>query len=247
MRRPCAKIGWSHNLLILNKIHNPDERLFYIEQTANLGWSYRVLDHQIDLKFYQKARSSQSNFHETLPQGTHPQANLTLKDEYTFDFLDLQEAHSEHELEQRILTRINHFLQEMGGVFAFVGNQYKLTIEEDDFFIDLLLFHRKLQCLVAIELKIGAFKPEYVGKMQFYLNVLNDTQRLPHENPAIGIILCKNKKRTIVEYALKDTHQPMAVATYTVSATLPDSLKKDLPTPEQIQTILTGEDSDTSD
>ena len=239
-----AKIGWTHNLIILKKISNHHERQFYIEQAATHGWSYRVLDHQIDLKTYQKLKLTQSNFKETLPEDLEKRISVSVKDEYTFDFLGLQEEHSERELEEGILKKINLFLQEMGGVFAYIGNQYKITIEDEEYFIDLLLYHRKLQCLVAIELKIGIFKPEYAGKMQFYLSALNDTNRLPHEKPAIGIILCKSKKRMIVEYALKDARQPMAVGTYTISPSLPKALEKDLPTPEQLESVLKGVLSD---
>src|SRR4030042_1011634 len=138
------------------------------------------------------------------------------------------------ELERALLENVRKFLIEMGGYFTFVGNQYRLEIEEQEFFIDLLLYHRQLRCLVAIELKVGAFKPEYAGKMQFYLSVLNDRTKLPDENPSIGIILCKDKSRTIVEYALKDTKKPIGVSTYKLTEKLPRGLKKYLPSPEEM-------------
>ena len=133
-----------------------------------------------------------------------------------------------------LLENMRKFLIEMGGYFAFVGNQYRLEIDEQEFFVDLLLYHRYLRCLVAIELKVGAFKPEYAGKMQFYLSALNDMAKLPDENPSIGIILCKEKSRTIVEYALKDTKKPIGVSTYRLTNKLPRKLKKYLPSPEEM-------------
>ena len=154
-----------------------------------------------------------------------------MKDEYTFDFLEMAEEHSEKELERALVDNVRKFLVEMGGYFTFVGNQYRLEIDGSEFFIDLLLYHRQLRCLVAIELKIGAFKPEYAGKMQFYLSALNDTVRLPEENPCIGIILCKEKSRTFVEYALKDSTKPIGVSTYKLSTKLPRALQKYLPSP----------------
>ncbi|MDP3103981.1 MAG: PDDEXK nuclease domain-containing protein [Candidatus Methanoperedens sp.] len=157
------------------------------------------------------------------------QAKLAVKDHYTFDFLELADEHSEHQLEEALIINIRNFLCEMGFCFAFVGNQFRVTVDDEDFFIDLLLYHRELQCLVAIELKIGDFKPEYKGKMEFYLNLLNDRVRLPHENDSIGIIICKNKKRTIVEYALKKSVHPIGVSTYSISPALPESYKKLLP------------------
>jgi predicted nuclease of restriction endonuclease-like (RecB) superfamily len=166
--------------------------------------------------------------------------NLAIKDEYTFDFLELADEFNERQLEQAILKRVEPFLKEMGGMFTFVGSQYRLTVSDQEYFIDLLLYHRRLQCLVAVELKVGPFLPEYVGKMQFYLAVLNDTVRLPDENPAIGIILCKSKDRTIVEYALRKSNKPIGIATYQMVSTIPQALKDRLPAPEQVAKLLEG-------
>jgi hypothetical protein len=163
---------------------------------------------------------------------------LAVKDEYTFDFLELGEEHSERELERELIGRIEDFLRSMGGMFAFMGSQYRLDVEDEDYFIDLLLFHRRLRCLVAIELKIGKFKPEFVGKMQFYLTALDRQVRQEDENPSIGIILCKEKNRTVVEYALQDASKPIGVATYEITRTLPQSLKGQLPSPEDIAQLL---------
>ncbi len=162
------------------------------------------------------------------------QAKLAIKDEYIFDFLELSEEHSEQELETALIKNIRKFLIEMGGYFAFIGNQYRIEIEGDEFYIDLLLYHRVLKSLVAVELKIGNFKPEYAGKMQFYLSVLNDTVKLKDENSSIGIIICKSKKRTIVEYALKDSNKPIGVESYTISENLPNELKDYLPSSKEL-------------
>jgi predicted nuclease of restriction endonuclease-like (RecB) superfamily len=190
------EIGWTHNLAILEKCKDELEREFYLRMTRKFGWTKNILIHQIENQTYQKTLLNQTNFDNTLtPEITH-QAKLAIKDEYTFDFLELGDAHSERQLEQAILSRVEPFLQEMGGMFTFVGSQYRLTVAGQEYFLDLLLYHRHLKCLIAVELKVGEFLPEYVGKMQFYLAVLDDTVRLPDENPAIGIILCKTKDRT---------------------------------------------------
>ncbi|WP_287314403.1 DUF1016 domain-containing protein [Moorena sp. SIO1G6] len=168
------------------------------------------------------------------------QAKLAVKDEYTFDFLELADQYSERQLEQAIIAKVEPFLLEMGGMFAFIGSQYRLEISNKEYFIDLLLFHRSLKCLVAIDLKIGEFLPEYIGKMQFYLAALDDKVRLEEENSAIGIILCKSKDKTIVEYALKESNKPIGVATYRIVSTLPQQLQNQLPAPEQVALLLEG-------
>ena len=227
-----AEIGWTHNVIILDKCNDDLEREFYIRMTKRMGWTKNVLIHQIENQSYEKTVMNQTNFKKTLPAKIRDQAKLAVKDEYAFDFLELGEEHSEKELERGLMLRVNQFLIEMGGALTFVGNQFRLEIEEQEYFIDILLYHRRLKCLVAIELKIGEFKPEFAGKMQFYLAVLDDVVRQKDENSSIGIILCKDKKRTIVEYALKDSKKP--IAGYTITKKLPQNLKKELPAPEQI-------------
>ncbi len=175
---------------------------------------------------------------KTLPQKQLQQAKLAVKDEYIFDFLELSEQHSEKDLELALMKKIRSFLIEMGGYYTFIGNQFRLEVDGKEFFIDLLLYHRALRCLVAVELKIGEFKPEYAGKMQFYLSVLDHKYRLQDENPSIGIIVCKEKSRTIVEYTLKDVNKPIGVSTYRLHRALPENLKKYLPTPEQFAKII---------
>jgi predicted nuclease of restriction endonuclease-like (RecB) superfamily len=235
-----AEIGWTHNLVILEKCKDDLEREFYIRMTRKFGWTKNVLIHQIENQTYEKTLLNQTNFDQVLTEDIRNQAKLAVKDEYTFDFLELGDEHSERQLEQAILHQVEPFLQEMGGMFTFVGSQYRLMVSNQEYFIDLLLYHRRLKSLVAVELKVGEFLPEYVGKMQFYLAVLNDTVRLADENPAIGIILCKSKDRTIVEYALRESNNPIGVATYQMVSSLPPELQDQLPAPQQVAKLLEG-------
>jgi predicted nuclease of restriction endonuclease-like (RecB) superfamily len=235
-----AEIGWTHNLVILEKCKDDLEREFYIRMTRKFGWTKNVLIHQIENQTYEKTLLSQTNFDQSISAEIRNQLKLAVKDEYTFDFLELGDEHSERQLEESILTKVQPFLQEMGGIFAFIGSQYRLEVDDEEYFIDILLYHRRLKCLVAIELKIGKFLPEYVGKMQFYLAVLDNTVKLPDETPSIGIILCKSKQRTIVEYALKESNKPIGVATYQIVSKLPQELKNQLPDPEQVAKLLEG-------
>jgi len=234
----AGEIAWTHNLVIMSKCKDSLEREFYLRMTRKFGWSKNVLIHQIENQSYEKSLLGQTNFDKTLTPELRAQAKLAIKDEYTFDFLELGEKHSERELERALIGRIEDFLRAMGGMFAFVGSQFRLEVEGGEYFIDLLLFHRRLKCLVAIELKIGEFEPEFVGKMQFYLTALDRQVREEGENPAIGIILCKEKKRTIVEYALMPADKPIGVASYEIVKRLPKALKGQLPSPEQIAKIL---------
>jgi predicted nuclease of restriction endonuclease-like (RecB) superfamily len=233
-----AQIAWSHNLVIMQRCKDPVEREFYIRTTRKFGWSKNVLIHQIENQSYEKTLLGQTNFNKALTPKLRAQAKLAVKDEYTFDFLELGEQHAERELERALVGRIEHFLREMGGLFAFVGSQFRLEVEDKEYFIDLLLYHRRLKCLVAIELKVGEFKPEFVGKMQFYLTALDRQVREKGEKPSIGIILCKEKKRTIVEYALHTAKKPIGVATYRMVKRLPKELKGELPTPAEITKLL---------
>ncbi|MEA3343049.1 MAG: PDDEXK nuclease domain-containing protein [archaeon] len=232
------EIGWTHNIIIMERCKDDTEREYYIRMTRKLGWTKNVLIHQVENQTYEKTLLNQTNFEQTLPAEIRNQAKLAVRDEYTFDFLELGDEHSEHQLEQAALQKIEPFLREMGGIFSFIGSQYRLKINDKEYFIDLLLFHRHLKCLVALELKIGEFIPEYVGKMQFYLAALDDKVRMEDENPSIGIILCKSKDKTIVEYALKESNKPIGVAAYQIVSTLPKELKGQLPAPEQIALLL---------
>jgi len=235
-----GEISWSHNLIIFQRCKDLLGREFYIRMTRKFGWSKNVLIHQIENQSYEKTLLGQTNFDKALTPGQRAQAKLAVKDEYTFDFLEMGEEHSERELERALIARIEDFLRAMGGLFAFVGSQFRLTVDDKEYFIDLLLYHRHLKCLVAIELKIGEFQPEFVGKMQFYLTALDRQVREEGENPSIGIILCKEKNRTVVEYALYDAGKPIGVATYRMVKRLPKELKGELPSPDEIAKLLGG-------
>lgn len=233
-----GEISWVKNVIIMGKCKDDLEREFYIRMTKKFGWTKDVLINQIENKSYEKYLMNQTNFDKALPEKYKTQAKLAVKDDYTFDFLELGEEHSEKELENALTEKIRHFLTEMGGYFCFVSSQYRLEIGNEEFFIDLLLYHRKLKCLVALELKLGDFRPEYAGKMQFYLSVLDDKVKLNDENPSIGIIICKSKVRTIVEYALKDVKKPIGISTYRITRELPKNLAKYLPTREDLSKKL---------
>lgn len=233
-----AEISWAKHLAIMTKCKDSQERQFYILATKKFGWTKNVLIHQIELKAYEKYLLGQTNFDSTLPEKIRNQAALAVKDDYFVGYGDLGDDYSEHELEQSILENIRSFLAEFGTDVMFAGNQYRLEVGDKEYFVDLMLYHRKMQCFIAVELKIGEFEPEYKGKMEFYLNVINDTLRLPHENPAIGIIICKSKNRTVVEYALRNSMMPIGVATYSISQELPDDFKHLLPAADKISERL---------
>ena len=230
----AAEIAWTKNTLILDRCDQPLQREFYLRATARFGWTRRVLDHQIDNQSYEKYLLNQTSFDQSLSPAVAAQAKLAVKDHYTFDFLSLGEAHEERELEAGLIAHIRSFLTEMGPNFTFVGSQYRLTVEGNDYFIDLLLYHRALRSLVAVELKIGEFQPEHKGKIEFYLVALNEQMKLDGENDAIGIIVCKSKKRTVVEYALKSTTLPIGVATYGLTPHLPEAYRNLLPSKDEI-------------
>ena len=228
------EISWSNNIAIMEKCKDDLQREFYIQMTKRFGWTKRILINFIEAKTYEKYLLNQTNFDLTISRERRIQAKLAVKDEYMFDFAELSPEYSEHELELQLVDHIRAFLIEMGGDFAFLGNQYHLVVGSHDLYIDLLLYHRRLRSLVAIELKIGEFEAEYAGKMQLYLTALDEQVKLPDENPSIGIIICKSKDRTYVEYALKRSNVPIGVATYQLSSSLPEDMRELLPEPDEI-------------
>ena len=228
------EISWAKNVLIMKRCKDDLEREFYLRATARFGWTKAVLQHQLDGKSYEKYLLNQTNFDQTLSPAIKAQALLAVKDHYTFDFLGLAEEHSERELETALMKNVRRFLAEMGGLFTFVGTQHRLEVGGQEYFVDLLLFHRRLRCLVALELKVRAFQPEHKGKMEFYLEALDSQERLEGENAPIGIIICREKNKTVVEYALRTANRPIGVATYTIVPELPAAYRNDLPSPEQI-------------
>lgn len=228
------EISWAKNLVIMSRCKDDLEREFYLRATARFGWTKAVLQHQVDNKSYEKYLLNQTNFDQTLPPAVQAQAALAVKDHYTFDFLDLADEHSERQLELALVANLRRFLAEMGGAFAFIGNQHRLEVGGQEYFVDLLLFHRRLRCLVALDLKIGDFEPEHKGKMEFYLETLDRQERMAGENAPIGIIICRNKNKTVVEYALNTATRPIGVATYTVVTELPEAYRGQLPSPDAI-------------
>ena len=235
-----AQIPWSHNLIILDKIKNNYEKEYYLRMILKNGWSKRILVHQIETKSFERflIDNKSHNFNKTLPVKISNSIKSIIKDTYILDYLEISEDVKERELEKSILEDIKTFLLELGSGFTFIGNQYKIVLDENEYFIDLLFYHRYLKCLIAIDLKTGKFVPEYAGKMNFYLNLLDDKVKLKDENPSIGIILCKEKKNIVVEYALRNIKKPVGVSKYYLTKKLPADLSKQLPSVSIIEKKL---------
>lgn len=231
----AAQIPWSHNLEIL-RVKSKEERLWYIEKTIENGWSKNILAHQIDTNLYiwQVENKKISNFQNRLDESQSELMLETMKDPYVFDFLDLQENIKEKDLETALMNNITKVLLELGKGFAFIWNQYHLEIAGEDFFIDLLFYNIKLKCYVVIELKIGEFKPEYAGQLSFYLTAVDETLKIESDKPTIGLLLCRHKNNIIAEYTLRDMEKPMGVSEYSVNDYLPQDLKDDLPSLEEL-------------
>jgi predicted nuclease of restriction endonuclease-like (RecB) superfamily len=233
-------VSFTHHYSIAAKCEHLEEAYFYFKSVATEFWNYRHLEKQIAGKLYLQQGTLPNNFNNTLPNNHFEKALKTFKDEYMLDFINIEDNDDENErvLEHEIVRNIKKFILSIGNDFAFIGNQYRLIIEEQEYFIDLLFFNRKLQCLVAFELKTGKFKPEYLGKMNFYLSALDDLIKQTHENPSIGIILCKEKSNKIVEYSFRDFNKAMGVATYKTSKELPEKYKEVLPDAETLKKLL---------
>ena len=230
-----AEIPWGHNIVLVEKLMSPLQRLWYARQSVAHGWSRAVLVHQIESGAYARQGKALSNFPKTLPAAQSDLARQLIKDPYDLDFLGLGADITERRLEQALTERIRDFLVELGTGFAFVGSQYHLEVAGRDYYLDLLFYHLRLGCYVVIDLKIEDFKPEFAGKMNFYLSAVDDQLAHPGANPAIGLILCKDRNRLIVEYALRDTAKPMGVARYRL---LPANLKRSLPSPREFKELL---------
>jgi predicted nuclease of restriction endonuclease-like (RecB) superfamily len=231
-------IPWFHHIVLIEKVKDLPSRVWYMQQTLTNGWSRNVLAHMIAAETHRRQGKALSNFEQRLPA---PQSNLvqqTLKDPYIFDFLTLQEPFHERELEINLLHQLERFLLELGQGFAFVGRQFPLEVGENDFFVDLLFYHLKLRCFFVIDLKKGEFKPEYAGKMNFYLSVVDDRLRHASDAPTIGLILCQDRNQIIAEYALRGMDKPIGISEYELTRALPASLKSALPTVEEIEAEL---------
>jgi predicted nuclease of restriction endonuclease-like (RecB) superfamily len=231
-------IPWSHNIIVIQKCKEIRKALFYINKTIENGWSRSILTHQIEGQLFERSGKAITNFTHTLPKPQSDLANELTKDPYQFDFLTLREKHDERELEDALMTHITKFLMELGQGFAFVGRQHKLSIGEKDFYIDLLFYHLKLYCYVVVELKVVDFEPEFAGKLNFYISAVDGEIKGEKDNPTIGILICKSKNSTIVEYSLKDINKPIGVSEFKLSNMLPTEIKSSLPSIEEIEEEL---------
>ena len=234
VQEALAQITWYHNITLLDKLEGYNERLWYANETAKNGWSRNVMVAQIQTGLYKRQGKSINNFKSTLPEAQSDLAASIIKDPYNLEFLDIQGKFHERELEGKLIDHIRNFLLELGQGFAFIGNQYHIELEGEDYFLDLVFYHVKLKCYVVIELKTGKFKPEYAGKLNFYLNLMDRRIKDDTDNPTIGLILCEDKKGITVEYAIEGINKPMGVSQFKLTETLPDQLKEYLPTPEEI-------------
>jgi predicted nuclease of restriction endonuclease-like (RecB) superfamily len=240
VRDMVVEVPWGHHVNLLAPIEDPAARLYYLQATARFGWSRSVLLNQIKGGAYERtlAEGKSHNFPAALPEHLAEQAEEALKSSYNLEFLGIGQAVKERELEDRLIARLRDFILELGYGFCFIGRQYRLTLGSKEYFIDLLFYHRFLKALVAIELKVGPFEPEFAGKMDFYLNLLNEKERGPGDEPSIGIILCAAKDSLEVEFSLKSKANPIGVAEYQLQSKLPPALKGKLPTPQQLDAAV---------
>lgn len=238
VQQAVGQIPWGHNCVLLDKVKAQDERLWYVNETIANGWSRNVLTVQIATGLYKRQGNAVTNFERTIPKPQSELAQELVKDPYNFDFLTINKEALERDLERGLIDHIRDFLLELGVGFAFLGNQYRLDVEGDEFFIDLLFYHVKLHRYIVIDLKVTDFKPEYAGKMNFYVSAVNQLLRDERDEPTIGIILCRSKKKTVVEFALDTVQNPIGVSTYKLRDELPPALKDSLPTAEQLEMEL---------
>jgi len=235
-----SQLPWGHNLLIVSKCKNHEGALFYVQKTIENNWSRAVLTHQIEGNLFGREGKALTNFAASLPAPQSDLARQTLKDPYIFDFLAIRDKHDERELEDALVGQVTKFLLELGAGFSFIGRQYKITVDDEDFYIDLLFYHVKLHCYVVVELKAVAFKPEFAGKLNFYVSAVDGIIKTDQDKPTVGMLICKSKKKTVVEYSLKDMNKPIGVSEYQITNALPDELKSSLPTIEEIEAELGG-------
>ena len=241
VQRVVAQIPWGHNLEILTKIKSLEEREWYARADIEYGWSRAVLVHQIESKLYHRQGKAITNFNKQLPAELSELAQQTLKDPYMFDFLGVGKEAHERDIENALVEHITRFLLELGAGFAYVGRQVHLEVGGEDFYLDLLFYHLKLRCYVVVELKAVAFKPEYAGKLNFYLSAVDAILKHEDDNPTIGLILCKDKNRLVAEYALKDISKPVGISEYRLIESIPEDLQGSLPSIEQIEAELSSE------
>lgn len=237
-----TEISWGHNVLLLSKIKDKQIRELYIRATIENGWSRNVLDWQIGSSYHRRVGSSVNNFNEVLPASKIGLVNGLIKDPYIFGFLTLKDKYAERELESKMTERIRDVLIELGSGWSFVGNQYKLTVGNEDYYVDLLFYHLKLKCYIVVELKATKFMPEYVGKMNFYLSAVDDLVKNKNDNPSIGLILCKERNGFTANYSLKDINKPIGVSSFETDAKIVKQALKELPTETELNLYLKMED-----
>jgi predicted nuclease of restriction endonuclease-like (RecB) superfamily len=238
------QLPWGHNITLMYEVPDKKEREFYIKKVKEHGWSRNVLSMQIETNLYQREGKAVTNFDTRLPVPHSDLAKATLRNPYLFDFLSLGSDAHEREVEKGLIAHIEKFLLQLGEGFAFLGRQYPLQVEDQDFYIDLLFYHIKLRSFIVVELKSGKFKPEYAGKMNFYLSAVDDLLRQPGDNPSIGLILCRSKVGVLAEYALRDMTKPIGLAEYKLTEALPKEIKTLLPTIEELEIELSKDLSD---
>ncbi len=238
LQQVAGELPWYHHVVLMEKIKNSQERLFYIHKAIENGWSRSTMMHQMELNLFHRQGQAITNFEQKLPSPLSDLAHYTLKDPYVFDFLSIGEEAQEREVEKALIHHMEKFLLELGAGFAFVGRQYHLQVSNSDFYIDLLFYHLKLRCFVVIELKDKDFKPEYAGKMNFYLSAVDDLVKHSTDQPSIGLILCKTKDNVLAEYALRDMSKPIGLAEYRLTEALPEDIQTNLPTIEELESEL---------
>lgn len=244
VQQAVGQLPWGHNLVLLTKLKDPEQRLAYAQSAIANGWSRNVLNIHIETRLLERSGKAVTNFGTRLPKPQSDLARESLKDPYRFDFLGLTDEAQERDIEHALVRHVTEFLLELGAGFAFVGRQVLLEVGDDDFFIDLLFYHLKLRCYVVIELKAGKFKPEHLGQLGFYLTAVDRQVKAEQDNPTIGLLLCKSKNEVVVEYALGDKSQPMGIAEYKLTQSLPAELQTSLPSIEQIERELAKDDSE---
>lgn len=244
VQQAVGQLPWGHNLVLLTRLKDPQQRLAYAQSAIQHGWSRNVLNIHIETRLLERTGKAITNFEASLPKPQSDLARESLKDPYRFDFLGLSREAGEREIENALVKHVTEFLLELGAGFAFVGRQVLLDVGGDEFFIDLLFYHLKLRCYVVIELKAGKFKPEHLGQLGFYLTAVDRQVKSEHDAPTIGLLLCKSKNKVVAEYALGDKSQPISVAEYKLLESLPAELQTSLPSIEQIERELTGEPDD---
>lgn len=234
-----AQLPWKHNITLMQKVKDKNIRKWYMEKCLEEGWSNDILVYQIDTDLYKRQieNAKHNNFKVTLKENSDL-ANNIMKEPYVFDLIELTENYKERELENKMIERLKNVLLELGSGFSFVGNQYKITVDNEDFYIDLLFYHIKLKCYIAVELKVGKFKPEFGSKMGFYLTALDEQVKDDNDNPSIGIILCSSNSNKIVDYTLKYINKPVGVSEYKIFNELPNNLLKDFPTEDELNMYM---------